>query len=63
MTWDEIMKMNNPYEALKQIEAKVDRDNLAIEEMEVQTARYAKLHGITVDQMAFYPNGERVLSW
>ena len=61
MDWDEIMKMNDPHEALKQMEKKVEEENLPIEELEVQPERYAKLHGITVDQMAFYPNGERVL--
>ena len=62
MEWKQIMAMKNPHEALKQIEAKVDRENLPIDEMEAQTEKYAKLHGITVEQMAFYPSGEMVLN-
>ena len=61
MDWDEIMKMDDPHEALKQMVKKVDEENLPIEELEIQPERYAKLHRITVDQMAFYPNGDRVI--
>lgn len=61
MDWNEIMAIENPHEALKQMAKKVDEENLPIEELEIQPERYAKLHGITVDEMAFYPNGGRVL--
>ena len=63
MEWEQIMKIENPYEALRQMEKKVDEENLPVEELEIQPERYAKLHGITVDQMAFYPNGDRVLDY
>ena len=61
MEWEQIMKLENPYEALKQMGKKVDEENLPVEELEIQSEHYAKLHGIIVDQMAFYPNGDRVL--
>ena len=61
MEWEQIMAIEDPHEALKQMEKKVEKENLPIEELETQPARYANLHGITVDQMAFYSNGDRVL--
>lgn len=61
MKWDEIMKMDDPHEALKEIEKKIDAENLSIQEMEDRVAQYAKLHKIEVEEMAYYPNGESVL--
>ncbi|MBR5479533.1 MAG: hypothetical protein IKU84_05090 [Clostridia bacterium] len=33
-----------------------------MEKQEEQIQKYETLHGITPDEMAFYPNGERVIS-
>ena len=61
MEWKQIMEMQNPHEALKASEAKVDREDLPIEEMEQMVEKYATLHGISIEEMAYYPNGESVL--
>lgn len=61
MEWKEIMAMHNPHEALKQIEKKIETENLSLQVMEDRVEEYATLHGITTDEMAFYPNGERVI--
>ena len=61
MSWDEIMKISDPHEALKQIEQKIRTENLLLQEMEDKVEEYANLHGIDTFDMAFYPNGERVL--
>ena len=55
------MKMENPHEALKAIEKKVEAENLPLQELEDRVDQYANLHGIDPVEMAFYPNGERVL--
>ena len=62
MDWEQIMKMDNPHEALKQIDAKIRRENLSLLEMEEMTEKYASLHNISVAEMATYPNGERVIT-
>ena len=62
MDWDEIMKMKDPHEALKAMDRKVEAEDISLVEMEEMVLKYAKLRRITVDEMAFYPNGERVLN-
>lgn len=62
MEWDKIMQMDDPHEALKAIEKKIDTDDLSIQEMEDRVEQYAQLHGIEVDEMAYYPNGDSVLA-
>ena len=61
MDWKTIMEMEDPHEALKAIMAKVEKENLSVEEIEDKADEYANLHGITTWEMAFYPNGEQVL--
>lgn len=61
VNWDKIMKIRDPHEALKAIDNKIDAENLSIEEMEARIYEYANLHHIYIDEMAFYPNGGRVL--
>ena len=61
MDWNEIMMIENPHEALKHMAKKVDEENLPLQGMEDRVEEYARRHGITVDEMAFYPNGGRVL--
>ena len=61
MDWNEIMKIENPHKALKAIAHKIDVDTLSITEMEGRIYEYAKIHDIDIDEMAFYPNGGRVL--
>ena len=53
-----IMKMEDKYAVTKLICLSED---LSIEEMEEAMQRYADLHGIDTMEMAFYPNGERVI--
>ena len=61
MEWNKIMTMRNPHEALKRIEEKVAKENLSIQEMEDKVEEYAQRHGIMVEEMAYYPDGESVL--
>ena len=55
------MAIENPHEALMQIAEKVETENLSVQEMEDRTEQYAKLHEIDALEMAFYPNGDRVI--
>ena len=61
MDWSKIMEMKDPHEALKAIMRKARSEMTPLEELEERVEQYANLHGIEVDEMAFYPNGERVL--
>ena len=61
MTWDEIMKIQDPHKALLEIERKIREENLPIQDMMDEGERYARIHGITVEDMAFYPDGDRVI--
>lgn len=61
MDWNEIMKIENPHKALKAMAHKMDAETLSITEMEERICAYAQLHDIDIDEMAFYPNGGRVL--
>lgn len=61
MDWDKIMEMKDPHKALLAIAEKIEADDLGLVEMENRVEQYADLHGITPDEMAFYPNGERVI--
>lgn len=62
MDWQEIMKISDPNEAMKQIALKVDREKLPVQEMEDQMEAYKRIHNVTVDEMAYYPNGEQVVT-
>ena len=61
MEWEEIMKISDPREAMKQIDLKVGAEMISLEEMEEMVRTYARLHHVTVDEMAFYDDGERVI--
>lgn len=61
MDWNVIMEMKAPHEALKAIMRKAEAEMTPLEELEDRVEQYVSLHGIEVDEMAFYPNGERVL--
>ena len=61
MSWNEIMNIKDPHKALLAIAEKIEADDLGLVEMENRVEQYANLHGITPDEMAFYPNGERVI--
>ncbi len=61
MTWDEIMKIQDPHKALLEIERKVHVEFLPIQDMEDAVEKYIQIHGITLEEMAFYPNGDRVI--
>ena len=61
MEWKAIMEMRDPHEALKRIVQKVEVENLSLQELEDRVEQYAKMHGITTDEMAFYPNGDKVI--
>ncbi len=62
MTWKEIMSIKDPNKALLEIENKVHLENLSLEEMEDMMEMYAEMHNTTTEQMAYYPNGENVIS-
>ncbi len=61
MEWKEIMELKDPYEAMKKIALKTWVEKLPLEEMMKATEKYAKIHGITEEEMAYYPNGEQVV--
>ena len=61
MRWMEIMKIENPNQALIAIYEKVDSEMLSLQEMEDMVEMYAEIHGIIVDEMAYYPNGDNVI--
>lgn len=58
MKYEKYMKIANKYEACKAIALS---EELSLMEIQEAVELYAKTHGITVDEMAFYPNGERVI--
>ncbi len=58
MTREEIMKIENPHEALIEITSSKER---SIAEMSEMITEYSTLHNITTGEMAYYPNGEQVL--
>ena len=62
MTWDEIMKIENPNEALLAMEKKVETENLDFTEMIEMVEKYKKLHGVDIYEMGYYPNGEQVIT-
>ena len=62
MTWDEIMKIKNPNEAMLTMEKKVKAENLHPLDWLEMVEKYMEIHGVTMDEMAYYPNGEQVIS-
>ena len=61
MEWNQIMEMNNPHKALLAIVEKIEVEDLGLVELEDRVQEYAAKHGVTLDEMSFYPNGERVI--
>lgn len=60
--WQKIMQNEDPNEALKQIALKVDREGLPVQEMEDRIEEYKRINNVTVDEMAYYPNGDQVVT-
>ena len=58
MKYEKYLKIPDPHEALKAIALS---EALGLNEIEEAVALYAEIHGITTEEMAYYPNGERVL--
>ncbi len=63
MTWDEIMQIENPNEALLKIDEKIVKEYLSIAEMEKQILNYMEKHGVSMEEMAFYPDGRHVIGY
>lgn len=61
MDWNKILEMKDPREALKAMDSKVRQENLPLVDMMEMVEKYTQIHGIEMSEMAFYPNGERVL--
>ena len=53
----EYLEIENPNEAMKAI---LLTKTLTLEEVEEVIDLYIQLHGVTFDEMSFYPNGEQV---
>ena len=62
MTWEEIMEIKNPNEALKQIVEKVIVEDLSLLEQAERTREYERLHDVDSYEMALDPNGESVIT-
>jgi len=58
MTKEELLAIKNPHEAAIAISTE---ESLSLKEKMELLSRYETLHNITVDEMMYYPNGERVL--
>lgn len=58
MKYEKYMKIADKYEACKAIALSKE---LGLTEIEEALDLYTKIHGITLDEMTFYPNGERVI--
>lgn len=61
MDWKEIMELKDPHEAMKEIALKTWVEKLPLEEMVKAKEKYAKIHGIMEEEMAYYPNGDQVV--
>lgn len=62
MDWDAIMKIEDPREALKAIVVKVHLEHLPLDEQDEMVERYMEIHNVDDLEMAFYPDGERVVT-
>lgn len=58
MKKQEIMQIQNPQEAWKAIAT----SGLPMDEILSMAQEYAEQNGIEIEEMAYYPNGEQVLS-
>ena len=58
----EIMEMDDPRKAMVEITRLVVTEQLPLELLETAPEEYAAKHKVDVNEMAFYPNGERVVS-
>ena len=59
MTTKEILSTSNPNEAYLMLATDVE---IPLEEAEKILEMYQKKYGVTSTEMAFYPNGEKVLT-
>ena len=57
-----IMEMEDPHKALIEMARLVYQENLSLEILDNAVTAYTEKHNVEEDEMAFYPNGERVLS-
>ena len=58
MDKEKYLQIENPNEALRQIST---AEELSVQEIEDLLQEYARRHGVTLDDMAYYPNGEGVM--
>ena len=58
----EIMEMDDPCKAMVEIARLVVKEQLPLEILETAPEEYAAKNKVDVNEMAFYPNGERVVS-
>lgn len=56
---EEILAISNPNEAYLRLALD---ESLPLDEKEKILRQYEKKHNVTGDEMAFYPNGEQVLT-
>lgn len=56
---EEYLAISNPNEAYLRLTLE---ENLPVDEIEKIMKLYMEKHNVTATEMAFYPNGERVLS-
>lgn len=58
----EIMEIKDPRKALIEIMMLVDKENLEPDVLEEAMDEYMAKHGVKLEEMALYPDGERVLT-
>lgn len=56
---EEILSISNPNKAYMMI---ATDEEISLDEAEEILELYQEMHGVTLIEMAFYPNGEKVLS-
>lgn len=58
----EIMEMSDPRKAMVEMATLVHREHLDLTILEEKMDEYAEKHKVDLDEMTYYPNGERVLT-
>ena len=58
MKYEKYMKIEDKYKACRAIALS---EELGLVEIEEAMEQYARMHGIPTDEMAFYPNGDKVI--
>lgn len=58
MCKEKYLQIKNPNEALQKIST---AEELSVQEIEDLLLEYAEVHGVTIDDMAYYPNGVGVM--